>query len=382
MPGRLKRVTGFIVGVFAIVHLASAADREAAVADIRAKFAEDGKLTIDLTARRVPRRDPAWKPAADIDHWLNQQPMGVLHEAVDQAIQGGSMEERVIALRVYSNDVDMGDMTLNPAYRPILLDLLAKDDMKTVAYTDALVWTLKFNYPSRETLFTFMDAAKRAPTYSDREGLLHSAAYLCGIEWPGINDESRGPQVEKVLSDFESWFAQNKDRIQFTRKGKFSLKGPKGTVEQPGLSAEDRQRIRQDPACVLSLMGMMMGRDGEDMAKAGELNSTCGPALFGAEGSKAFGASLADATAGDNPSVENQINLSSLAGRYPVVDAGILAAVYVVGYDAEPANLEMAREALMQVNPADVRRVAEGEPEALVKKAQALANTDRKSGRD
>ena len=382
MPGRLKRVTGFIVGVFAIVHLASAADREAAVADIRAKFAEDGKLTIDLTARRVPRRDPAWKPAADIDHWLNQQPMGVLHEAVDQAIQGGSMEERVIALRVYSNDVDMGDMTLNPAYRPILLDLLAKDDMKTVAYTDALVWTLKFNYPSRETLFTFMDAAKRAPTYSDREGLLDSAAYLCGIEWPGINAESRGPQVEKVLSDFESWFALNKDRIQFTRKGKFSLKGTKGTVEQPGLSAEDRQRIRQDPACVLSLMGMMMGRDGEDMAKAGELNSTCGPALFGAEGSKAFGASLADATAGDNPSVENQINLSSLAGRYPVVDAGILAAVYVVGYDAEPANLEMAREALMQVNPADVRRVAEGEPEALVKKAQALANTDRKSGRD
>jgi hypothetical protein len=231
-------------------------------------------------------------------------------------------------------------------------------------------------YPSRQALFAIMEAADRAPSHEARVTMLLNAARLCRVELSDIQPESRGPRVEKVLADFEHWFAENKDRIRFTEDGQFRLSGSKTKVKQVVLTEADRKRIRQDPGCVLRLMNGAFGEN-DDSADVGGLHSRCGAALFGTEGSAAIAGALAESPTGDGLSVSAQATLSSLAGTYPVADAWILAASYVAAQKTDPEVLEMAKEALMQVGPAEVKRIGKGEPREVVKKAQALANDSR-----
>jgi hypothetical protein len=205
-----------------------------------------------------------------------------------------------------------------------------------------------------------------------RVNLLTNAAGLCHIEWLDIQPESRGPRVEKVLADFEDWFAKNRDRIQFNKEGQFKLSRNTSDTKSVGLSEEDRKRIRQDPVCVLRLMKSSFGED-DNLNHSKELASKCGAALWGVEGARAMSRALSEPEA----SPENQANLASLAGEYPMQDAATLAAVYIVAYQDENDGLEMAKDFLIRVNPKDVQRVGKGEPRWVVKKAEALANPAR-----
>lgn len=380
MGASLKRMNAFVVWLLIILSSARADDRQEAIDAIRASLSDAGNLMIQLSAAKAPSGG-GWAPYEDIIAHVKQQPPDLVREATDRAIRQGTRVERIGALDIYSRSVYMKKEPLNPAYQNILLGLLAEDDLQVSAYTGTIVVTLTTLYRSRDTVLTIMDAAKRAPTHEERVSLLQSAAYLCGIEWLDIQPESRGPRVEKVLADFESWFAQNRDRIQFTKDGKFRLSGPKPRVDRPELTKEDRERIRQNPACVLRLMNMTF--TGEQKAGlSGELNSKCGVALFGTEGAKAMANAALEGGDGVGLSAATQATLSSLAGAYPVVDAGILAAVYVVAIESDSKALELAKETLIQISPADVRRVAKSEPSSVIKKAEALANTSNQPSQD
>jgi hypothetical protein len=347
------------------------ADENDVIASIRRQFAEDGKLTIELDEKKVPYGKD-WDPVTEIEKNLIKQPRGAVTEAIDQAIVSGNKEERIGALSIYLEAVYMKRVPSNPRYRKNLLDLLAEDDLKVKSYTGSLVGTLWTVYPSRETVFAFMEAAKRASTHEMRITFLKSAAGLCKIEWLDIQPESRGPRVEKVLADFEDWFAKNRDRIQFNKEGQFKLSRNTSDAKPVGLREEDRKLIRQDPVCVLRLMKSSFGED-DNLNHSKELASKCGAALWGVEGARAMSRALSEAEA----SPESQANLASLAGEYPMQDAATLAAVYIVAYQDEKDGLEMAKDFLIRVNPKDVQRVGKGEPRWVVKKAEALANPAR-----
>ena len=357
---------------------ATAETSEATIQRIRTKLAKAGSLEIQI-AEHHTSYNREWQPDEDVEviyRSVRRYPPDLLEAACDAAIREGSMEERIGALAVYSEAVYMNRRPVNPEYKPLLLDFLSKDDIWVEAYSNAVVGNLVESYPSRESLLAIMEAADRAPTHEDKVGMLLSAARLCNIELPNIQPESRGPRVEKVLADFEHWFAENKDRIRFTKEGEFRLSGSKTKVKQVELTEADRKRIRQDPGCVLKLMNGAFGGN-DDLAAVGELHSRCGAALFGTDGSAAIAGALAEIPTGEGLSAGAQATLSSLTGTFPVADAWILAASYVAARETDPEALEMAKEALIQVGPTEVRRISKGEPRDVVKKAQALANESR-----
>jgi hypothetical protein len=348
------------------------ADQNNVIASIRSQFTQLGKVTIQLVEMKVPY-GKGWTPVEDVKTDLRKQPREALREAIDQSIASGSKEERIGALDFYYLElIYMNKEPPKREYKSVLLDLLAKDDLAVGEYTEALGLTLMKAYPSRETVFAFMEVAKRAPTHEMRVSFLSSAARLCGIEWLDIQPESRGPRVEKVLADFEDWFAKNRDRIQFNKEGQFRLSRNRSDTKPVGLREEDRKLIRQDPVCVLRLMKSSFGED-DNLNHSKDLASECGAALWGVEGARAISRALSESEA----SPENQANLASLAGEYPMQDAATLAAVYIVAYQDDKDGLEMAKDFLIRVNPKEVQRVGKGEPRWVVKKAEALANPAR-----
>jgi hypothetical protein len=262
------------------------------------------------------------------------------------------------------------------AYQPLFLDLLAKDDMLEKGYTMALVGTLGRFHASRESFFAIMEAAKRAPNRDVRfEVLSYVAGVICRLDIISARWEPDDPLIDQKMADFEAWVERNRERIRFTKEG-FKLAGGELSARPPKLGREDRERIRRDPGCVLRLMSAL-SESGESNLDAKGLTAKCGEALFGVEGAGAMRQAWEESTRAEGPSLEAQTRLSSLAGQYPYADAWLLAAAYVAAYETDPQAVALAKEALIQVSPSEIKRITQGEPRPVVKRARELANPDR-----
>ena len=245
-------------------------------------------------------------------------------------------------------------------------------------------------YPSRETVLAYKALADRSPTLEMRVEYTKAAASMLGM-WLEIYTNSTPEQIDKSLAGFDAWFEKHKDKIHFDKKGKLRL-SRRGAAQESRieLSGEDRERIRGQAICVLRLMAASLG-DGEDedpeSSAAAALNAQCGPALFGAERSALMArmATTASTAKGAQPremaeegdeggegSLELQAQFQG-AESYPMTDAALLAAIYVVSDEADREALEMAEDLLASASRADVRRLAKGEPARVRKKALALA---------
>jgi hypothetical protein len=344
------------------------------IASLMGHFAALGRLSAKIEVQEGPE----WIPYEKALKPLLEEPRVRLIEAIDQAIREGTREELMGALGVYVGLVGIKKEHPNPAYQAPLLQLLAKDDLRQRTYTDTVAGALRL-YPSRETAVAYMDVAERAPDARMRKDYIDSTAALLHISLPIANNTPPLRQ-EKILSDFEAWFSRNKDRIRFDKHGNFRLAGGEASEERKGLSGDDRARIRQDPVCVLRLLDTTMSDDLEDQVKrtrVPDLNAQCGAALWGPDGA----AFMAKAAAGDKveeqKSIEMEAEGASLAGRYPVFEAALLASVYVVAYEQDPEALKLAKEVLIQFSPSDVRKAAKDEPASVRKKAEGFADQTR-----
>ena len=362
-----------LVSWLAMPSRASGSDE--AVASLRARLADYGRLEIEVGTRRgneIPR-DLAGR--ADTAFWgLQKEPLEHLLPAIDACIREGTAEERIGAMGVYSSLVYRKMTRANPEYRPLLINLLARDNLQTPRYTGGIRGLL-YEYPSAETAKAFMDVAHRAPDKRMRVEYVEATAALLGI-WLDIYTNSTEAQVDKAISDFEAWYAKNKDRIQFTKNGKLRLSGRKPPEEEKAeLTAEDRARVRENAVCVLQLMSLTLsdGADEEESnAKAPALNAKCGPALFGAERSALMGRMAAAVSGGSGPPLEMEAELQGSSG-YPTADAMLLAAATVSATEKDPAALRLAEETLARATRAEIRRACKGEPSSVRRKAESLA---------
>ena len=314
MPFSKRSAATLIPLILSIWTTAAAKTSEETIATIRGEFAKAGGLEIQLERRSTPY-GTEWGPVEDIYRSVKRYPPDLIQAAYDSAIKEGSMEERIGALTVYQRAVYMKDRQANPDYEPLLLRLLSRGRLWVEAYSGTVVVTPHHDLSVARGALRHHGGSRSGPSHEDRVSMLLSAARLCHISRSTSNAISRGPRVEKVLADFEHWFAENKDRISFTKDGEFRLSGSKTKVKQLELTEADRKRIRQDPGCVLRLMdGAFGGNDG--LAAVGEPHSRCGAALFGTEGSAAIGGALAESPTGEGLSAGAQATLSSLAGAY------------------------------------------------------------------
>jgi len=177
-------------------------------------------------------------------------------------------------------------------------------------------------------------------------------------------------QNERARADIIGWVLKNKDRIRFSKSGRFHLAGGEVSEERQALGNEDRERIRKDPTGVLRLYSQIVG-DADD--SSADLSGDAAAGLFGPERAALMAKRAALAREGKEPDRDLEASLASLQGTYPVEDAALLAAVYVVAYEKEADALKMAEGMLIRASRADVRRVAGSEPRWVRKKAESLA---------
>jgi hypothetical protein len=300
-----------------------------------------------------------------------------MREAVDRILKDGTKEERTGALHYYEVEINVRHQPIVAAYEPLFLDFLAKDDMLEKGYTMALVGMLGRFYASHESFFAIMEAAKRAPNRAVRfEVLSYVAGVICRLDIVSARWAPDDPLIDQKMADFEAWVERNRERIRFTKEGDFKLAGGELSARPPKLGREDRERIRRDPVCVLRLMSAL-SESGESSLDAKGLTAKCGEALFGGEGARAMRQAWEESSRAEGPSLEAQARLSSLAGQYPYADAWLLAAAYVAAYETDPKAVALAKEALVQVSPSEIKRITQGEPRPVVQKARALGNPDR-----
>jgi hypothetical protein len=230
-------------------------------------------------------------------------------------------------------------------------------------------------YPSRETVLAYIDTAHRTKDPELRETLLVYSTALLQMR-PPIHNQMTPLEKERTLNELEAWLEQNRDRIRFKKDGRPYLAGGEANDKPLELSAEDRSRIRKDPACVLKLMNAMMGGD----SAGAELAGRCGTALLGTEGAHALQESLKQATEEGPPSFDRQMTMTSARGNYPTMDAVQLAVAYVAAYETEPAARKLAMEIYDELGTPDIERVLKGEPREVRKKAMQLV--DQVTGED
>jgi hypothetical protein len=368
-----SRKTLLALALLVFPVIITAESREEQIAYARALLAEDGRESFSFKPHGPG--DPY--VSSGVEHRVNSQPRDLMLEAVDRIIKDGTKEERTGALHYYAAGIDVRGKPVVVAYYPLILDFLAKDDMLEKGYTMALVGTLAHVYPSRESFFAIMEAAKRAPNRDVRfEVLSYMAGVICRIDTISARWELDDPFIDGKMADFEAWVDRNRERIRFTKEGDFKLTGGEISARSPKLGREDRERIRRDPGCVLRLMSAL-SESGESNLDAKGLTAKCGEALFGVEGARAMQQAWEESSRAEGPSLEAQTRLSSLAGQYPYADAWLLAAAYVAAYETDPKAVALAKEALVQVSPSEIKRITHGEPRPVVQKARALANPDR-----
>jgi hypothetical protein len=300
---------------------------------------------------------------------IRKAPRDLLLEAIDQAIRTGTTEERAGAFGIYAGLIYDGKEKPNKEYLTIFLDCIRTDDLRSLAFTFMLVNVLHW-YPSRETVLAFVELSKRSSNFELRDTALSRAAEMMGM-YIGVYKNATPEQNEKALSDFVSWVDKNADRIQFNSKGKFRLAHGGTSTDHDVLDAKDRERIRKDPVGVVRLFRQITDDDDDSNA---DLNGDAAVGLLGPEGAALMAKREAMAKEEREPGSEMDARLGSYADSYPVQDAALLAAVYVVAYEKDPEGLRMAKEILIEASRSDVERVAAKEPRWVRKKAEALAN--------
>lgn len=353
--------------IIATAGAAGAASREETIQNLRSRFVNIARVDEAYTATPRELRSTVQSPD-DEDRALKKVPRDLLLEAIDRVVRGGTKEERSGGIGMYCSLIYDRELKPNPEYYPLFLDLLVNDDGSSDYYTFVLVNALHW-HPTRETVLAYAGVAERSTNSSLRYTALARASDMMGMDLAVYNNVPE-EQNEKAMSDFVSWVMRNKDRIRFSKKGHFRLAGGEVGEDREALREEDRARIRKDPAGVLRLFRQIMGDEDDSSA---DLTGDCAAGLLGPEGAALMAKRAALAREGKEPSREMEANLGSYEGSYPVADAALLAAVYVVSYEKDPEALKMAREMLIQASRGDVRRVAGSEPPAVRKKAERLA---------
>jgi len=373
---RIQKLVVLTVLLFLPTTSARAVTRDETVASLRVGLAKIGAMVEQLSALPF---GPAWRPVDDAQRLLVKEPRELLREAIDLGIREGGKDERTGSFFIYRFLVSAEHELPNSSFKPFLLALLAKDDLSSFGYTEALAGVL-YQFPSRETALAYMDVAARAREGRVREHFLEATAGLFEMDL-GISLQTKPLEKEKIYSDFEAWFDRNKDRIRFNEEGEFRLAGGEAREARLELSAEDRARIRKDPVCVLRLVNSVLGDLGKTSeAKVMELNSKCGVALFGAEGATVLSKAGAASQEGMAPSLDLQAAMASSQGKHPVMDAVLLAVAYVAAYEKDPQALKLAKETLDQFMSPEMDRVLKGEPRLVRKKAEELAEEVREEG--
>lgn len=324
----------------------------------------------EVQRRELPNPYEASRP-------ILKAPPEALREAIDQAIRFGTEEERIGALGVYSELVRAKTELLNPTYHRILLGLLAQDDLESPAYVGTIAGVL-YLHPSRDTALAYMDVAARARNREMRDEFMLRTADFLSLSLP-IGTETIPVEKARILADFEAWFARNKERIRFDKKGEFRLAGGEAAEERKRLTPQDRARIRKDPLCVLRLLnGSIVGDGaGEDV---GTLLIRCGEALYGPGGADLITRMAGEGREDAGSSLDLQAAMATVAGKYPMFDAALLAVAYVAAYEKDPAALKLARKTLADLGPAEITRVTKGEPGEVRRKAEELAGEIAKGG--
>jgi hypothetical protein len=342
--------------------------REEAIQDLKARFAKAVQMeeAREAAPEELRRGMHGFYEESLV---IKKAPRDLLLEAVDQSIRAGTIEERTGAFGIYSDLIYDREEKPKPEYFPILLGYLAKDDLHSPAQTFSLVDVLHW-YPSRESVLAFVAVSKRTSNFELRVASLKRAGEMMGMYIP-VYKNATPEQNEKALSDFVSWVDKNRDRIQFNSKGKFRLARSGASTDHDVLDDKDRDRIRKDPVGVVRLFRQIAGDDDDSTA---DLSGDAAVGLLGPEGATLMAKRAAMAKEGREPGQEMEARLGSYADSYPVQDAALLAAVYVVAYEKDPEGLRMAKEMLIEASRADVDRVAAKEPRWVRKKAEGLAS--------
>jgi len=370
---RFLATIGAVLGVLtSTVHSVESGSRDAELKRIRSIFTESTRAEVRYDA--TPKQDRNNLPSGyTVSLPLLKVPVDLLAEAIDQSIRSGDREEVAGALATYNEFVFQNrKIPLNPAYLPILRDRLIHDDLSFSLYTTQLAWALRL-YPSKETLILLVDLIPRLPRAEQREQHLYLLSDLVGVDIP-ISTTTTPLEKERILSSFQSWVERNKDRFEFDQKGRARLAGG-DAGGGPRLSAGDRERIRKDPACVLRLIqGMLADSEEVSQVDAKELVGRCGAALLGEEGAKMVLEAMEQPPGTSELSWDLQARLGSVQGRYPVMDAVLLAIAYVAAYEQDPAARSLARQMLHDLASPEIARVLKGEPRIVHQKIKELDN--------
>jgi len=344
------------------------ATREESIAALRAGLAEVGRQ--EIARSLVPEESRRALPDPyETGRALRRAPRDLLLEAIDKGIRGSGEEEFIGTLSVYQILVIDRKEPLHPEYHPLLLDRLKRDDFHSRIHTGILAGTLML-YRSRETVLALMDAAVRETDPVERNHLVDLTAGMIHLDLP-VSTETTALQEQRMLDDFEAWFAANKDRIRFDKDGQPYLAGGEAKGKRVELSPEDRARIRKDPVCVVRLMGAMMGESDDEVMN---LNARCGEALLGTEGASLMRKAEGVGSQGKGPSLDFQAAMASARGKYPSLDAVQLAIAYMAAYQTDQDTRKLAREMLDELGSADMARVLKGEPREVRKKARELGD--------
>lgn len=339
------------------------------IQQIRTEFEKIGRM--DMAWTQSPPDQRKGKPSGyreSLD--VLEMPPDLLTEAIDRVLRSGEIVERIGALSVYWLGTHKPNLKLElrPDYQTLLIDLLKADNQANLTYSVGLVTALT-SYRSRETVLAFLDTAHRTKNPELRQNLLESSTYLLHMR-PLIHNQMTPMEKERTLNELEAWLERNRDRIRFKKDGTPYLAGGESGEKPPELSAEDRVRIRKDPACVLKLMYALMDGD----SAGADLAGRCGAALLGAKGAQAFQESLKQGVEEGPPSFDRQMAMASARGGYPTMDAAQLAVAYVAAYETDPATRKLAMEIYDELGTPDIERVLKGEPREVRKKAMQLVD--------
>lgn len=364
--------------VIACVGTASirAETQERGTESLRAELRRVGEISISRDRAPENLRKTFPNTHALCNQLLKSSSSSSLAEAIDQALRSGGVEEKTGALEMYWYATGWPGAKLEPRpdYRTLLIDLLRADDQSNLTYSGTLVSVL-CTFPSRETVLALLDTSHRTKDPKLRETLLEYSASLLGMRTP-IHNQMTALEKERTLNDLEAWLEQNRDRIRFKKGGRPYLAGGESGEKPVELAAEDRARIRKDPACVLKLLNAMMGGD----SAGADLAGRCGAALLGTEGAQALQEALQKGAEEGPPSFDRQMAIASARGNYPTMDAVQLAVAYVAAYETDSGVRKLAMEVYDELGTSDIERVLKGESREVRKKARELV--DQVTGED
>jgi hypothetical protein len=349
------------------------------VAAARARLAELGRAHIQIAELPLgDARETYKKPLRDLKNPLLKEPRDVLLRAIDGCIRNGTTEERIGALAMYVIVTGGTDSPPDPSYVPVLLQILRNDDLQVPALSETVGWTL-LSYPATLEIATaLVETARRAPSRRIRRALLHHAAFA--VNYDLEDDPTDVRQSERALADFEAWFDANRSRLVPDGEGGLNVRGSDRAALSRELRREERERIREDPVCVLRLLETALGGE-EDERALRTMLSRCGAALFG-EKAAAVLAKAAASPGEEAAAAELATAALEARGGFPVMDAVQLAAAYVAAYETDLAALDLARRMFDEFGSAEMARVLRGEPRQVRRKAREILGGEPENPED